>query len=124
MRIAVLASNFIKIPPTPKDIPSGYSGAPEEIVHRITEGLVKIGHKVTLFASGDSKTSASLNCDSLGNIDTSRDNVGKKAILKARCSRDFLLFIWSFHAYVLAGNHINNRFFVQSWLAAFQWFGR
>lgn len=60
MRIAVLASNFIKIPPTPQDVPTGYSGAPEEIVHRITEGLVKIGHEVTLFASGDSKTSAHL----------------------------------------------------------------
>lgn len=60
MRIAVLASNFIKIPPHPSDVPMGYSGAPEGIVFKLTEGLVKRGHKVTLFASGDSKTSATL----------------------------------------------------------------
>lgn len=60
MRIAILASNLIKIPPTPKDVPAGFSGAVEEIVYRITEGMVKRGHKVTLFACGDSKTSAKL----------------------------------------------------------------
>lgn len=60
MRIAVLASNFIRIPPRPQDVPMGYSGAPEEIVFRITEGLVKRNHQVTLFASGDSQTSARL----------------------------------------------------------------
>lgn len=60
LRIAVIASNFIRIPPRLKDIPHGYSGAPEMIVHEITEGLVKKGHNVTLFASGDSKTSAKL----------------------------------------------------------------
>ncbi len=60
MRIAILASNLIKIPPKPKDVPAGFSGAPEEIVSRITEGLVRRGHKVTLFASGDSRTKAKL----------------------------------------------------------------
>jgi glycosyltransferase involved in cell wall biosynthesis len=60
MRIAVLASNFIKIPPKPKDVPKGCSGATEEIVYRISEELVKRGHKVTLFASGDSKTRCQL----------------------------------------------------------------
>jgi len=60
MKIAVLASNFIRIPPRVEDVPTGYSGAPEEVVYRIVEGLVKKGHQVTLFASGDSKTSAQL----------------------------------------------------------------
>lgn len=60
IRIAILASNFIRIPPRPKDIPPQCSGAPEYIVSLLTEGLVKKGHKVTLFASGNSKTSAKL----------------------------------------------------------------
>ncbi len=60
MKIAVLASNFIRIPPRPEDVPMGYSGAPEQVVYRIVEGLVKKGHDVTLFASGDSQTSARL----------------------------------------------------------------
>lgn len=60
MRIAVLASNFIRLPPEPKFIPFGYSGAPEKIMHTITERLVKNGHSVYLFASGDSLTSANL----------------------------------------------------------------
>jgi hypothetical protein len=60
MRIAMLASNFIRIPPRPKDVPRGRSGATEEIVSVITEGLVKRGHKVSLFASGDSRTKAEL----------------------------------------------------------------
>jgi glycosyltransferase involved in cell wall biosynthesis len=60
LRIAILASNFIRIPPRPKDIPPLCSGAPEYIVSLLTEGLVKKGHDVTLFASGDSKTSAKL----------------------------------------------------------------
>lgn len=60
MRIAILASNFIRIPPELPFIPKGYSGAPEKIMSAITEGLVKRGHDVTLFASGDSQTSARL----------------------------------------------------------------
>jgi len=60
LRIAVLASNYIKVPPLPEDVPQGYSGAPEKIMSVITEGLVKKGHDVTLFASGDSQTSARL----------------------------------------------------------------
>lgn len=60
LRIAVLASNFIRVPPRPKDIPPGYSGAPEKMVSLITEELVKRGHKVTLFASRDSATKAKL----------------------------------------------------------------
>jgi glycosyltransferase involved in cell wall biosynthesis len=60
MRIAMLASNFIRIPPESPLIPTGRSGAAERIVYDITEELVRRGHDVTLFASGDSKTSAKL----------------------------------------------------------------
>ncbi len=62
LKIAMLASNYIRIPPEPADkyLPKGTSGAPELIVHYITEGLVKRGHEVTLFASGDSATAAQL----------------------------------------------------------------
>ncbi len=60
MKIAILASNFIRIPPLPEILPPGSSGSPELILHDIVEELVKRGHNVTLFASGDSKTSAEL----------------------------------------------------------------
>lgn len=60
MRIAVLASNFIRLPPNSHAIPEGYSGAPELVMSDITEELVRRGHDVTLFASGDSVTSAKL----------------------------------------------------------------
>src|SRR3989344_5987027 len=62
IRIAILASNVITIPPFPpeKNVPEGWSGAPELVVHYLTEELVRRGHYVTLFASGDSKTKAKL----------------------------------------------------------------
>lgn len=62
IKIAMIASNVIRIPPFPpeKFIPKGWSGAPEMIVHYLTEELVKRGHDVTLYASSDSKTKAKL----------------------------------------------------------------
>jgi glycosyltransferase involved in cell wall biosynthesis len=53
MRIAIVAPPWLPIPPM------GYGGT-ESIAHFLTEGLVKRGHDVTLFASGDSQTSARL----------------------------------------------------------------
>jgi glycosyltransferase involved in cell wall biosynthesis len=53
MRIAQLATNTESVPPT------GYGGT-EIVVSLLTEALVKNGHDVTLFASGDSKTAAKL----------------------------------------------------------------
>ncbi len=53
MKIALLAPPYLPIPP------DGYGGV-ERIVYLLTEGLVKKGHDVTLFAPGDSKTSAKL----------------------------------------------------------------
>ncbi len=53
MRIAQITSPVLKIPP------SKYGGT-ERVVSALTEELVKRGHDVTLFASGDSVTSAQL----------------------------------------------------------------
>lgn len=62
LRIGMIASNVFRIPPTPPEtyLPQGSSGATETVVHLITEELVRRGHEVTLFASGDSATSARL----------------------------------------------------------------
>lgn len=53
LKIAQIAPLWYPIPPLK------YGGI-ERIVHFLTEGLVKRGHDVTLFASGDSKTKATL----------------------------------------------------------------
>ncbi len=53
MRIAQVAPLFESVPP------KRYGGT-ERVVHYLTEELVKRGHEVTLFASGDSETSAEL----------------------------------------------------------------
>jgi len=53
LKIAQVAPLWYPVPP------GGYGGT-EAIVSKLTEGLVKRGHKVTLFASGDSKTKAKL----------------------------------------------------------------
>ena len=53
LKIAQVASIWLSVPPRK------YGGA-ERIVYYLTEELIKQGHEVTLFASGDSKTSAKL----------------------------------------------------------------
>jgi glycosyltransferase involved in cell wall biosynthesis len=53
MRIAQLAPLWISVPP------ATYGGI-ELMVHLLTEELVRRGHDVTLFATGDSRTSARL----------------------------------------------------------------
>ena len=53
MRIAQVAPPFESVPP------ARYGGT-ERVVSTLTEELVRRGHEVTLFASGDSQTSASL----------------------------------------------------------------
>lgn len=53
LRIAQVSPLWYPVPP------KGYGGT-EFVVSKLTEGLVKRGHKVTLFASGDSKTKAKL----------------------------------------------------------------
>lgn len=53
LRIAQIAPIIERVPP------KKYGGT-ERVVHALTEELVKRGHDVTLFATGDSKTSAKL----------------------------------------------------------------
>jgi glycosyltransferase involved in cell wall biosynthesis len=53
VRIALLSTPFIAVPPR------AYGGT-ELVVHELAEGLVARGHDVTLFATGDSHTSARL----------------------------------------------------------------
>jgi glycosyltransferase involved in cell wall biosynthesis len=53
VRIAILSPPWFPVPPT------GYGGI-EWIVSLLADGLVARGHEVTLFASGDSRTTASL----------------------------------------------------------------
>ena len=53
MKIAQLA-------PLNESVPPKTYGGTERVVHYLTEELVKEGHDVTLFATGDSQTSATL----------------------------------------------------------------
>jgi glycosyltransferase involved in cell wall biosynthesis len=53
MRIAQVAPLFESVPPK-------LYGGTERVVHYLTEELVALGHDVTLYASGDSQTSAKL----------------------------------------------------------------
>jgi glycosyltransferase involved in cell wall biosynthesis len=53
MRIAQVA-------PLTEAVPPKLYGGTERVVHWLTEELVALGHEVTLFASGDSQTSATL----------------------------------------------------------------
>ena len=53
MRIAQVAPPWLAVPPT------GYGGV-EWVVALLTDGLVERGHEVTLFATGDSETTAKL----------------------------------------------------------------
>src|SRR5689334_3165366 len=53
LRIAQVAPLFESVPP------AGYGGT-ERVVSYLTEALVEMGHDVTLFASGDSRTRARL----------------------------------------------------------------
>lgn len=53
MRIAQIAPLFESVPPR-------LYGGSERVVSYLTEELVRQGHQVTLFASGDSATSAEL----------------------------------------------------------------
>ena len=49
-----------QIAPLMESVPPRLYGGTERIVSYLTEELVHLGHEVTLFASGDSKTDANL----------------------------------------------------------------
>lgn len=60
MKIAIISSNTLPTPVGNMVIPKGWTSSIHEVVSTIAEGMVEKGHDVTLFASGDSKTSAKL----------------------------------------------------------------
>src|ERR1700709_101938 len=49
-----------QVAPLAESVPPRMYGGTERIVSYLTEELVRLGHEVTLFASGDSVTSANL----------------------------------------------------------------
>ena len=49
-----------QIAPLAESVPPKLYGGTERVVSYLTEELVRLGHDVTLFASGDSETSANL----------------------------------------------------------------
>lgn len=57
---ASLKLSIAQIAPLYESVPPRLYGGTERIVHYLTEELVRRGHHVTLFASGDSRTSATL----------------------------------------------------------------
>ncbi len=70
MRIAQIAPPWVAVPP------AGYGGV-ERVVSDLTEELVRRGHAVTLFASGDSKTAGTLSSyypTAIGNDGTKKGN--------------------------------------------------
>src|SRR6476620_8800847 len=52
--------HIAQIAPLTEAVPPKMYGGTERVVHWLVEELVALGHDVTLFASGDSKTSAKL----------------------------------------------------------------
>jgi len=84
MRIAQVAPLFESVPPT------GYGGT-ERVVSWLTEELVRLGHEVTLFASGDSMTTARLiPCcpESLRLCPTSIDHLAHHVVLLEKVLRE------------------------------------
>ncbi|HYV35588.1 MAG TPA: glycosyltransferase family 4 protein [Gemmataceae bacterium] len=72
MRIAQVAPLYESVPP------HNYGGT-ERVVSYLTEELVRLGHEVTLFASGDSATSARLVAGSKRSLRTDKSSVDKMA---------------------------------------------
>ncbi len=60
MKVATISSNTMPTPPLNTGMPRGWSTSIHEVISNISEGLVEKGHNVTLYASGDSTTSAKL----------------------------------------------------------------
>jgi glycosyltransferase involved in cell wall biosynthesis len=80
MRIAQVSPLYESVPPR-------LYGGTERIVHYLTEELVRMGHDVTLFASGDSSTSATLRapCDRALRLDDAcRDPLAAHFIMMER----------------------------------------
>jgi glycosyltransferase involved in cell wall biosynthesis len=82
MRIAQVAPLYESVPP------QGYGGT-ERVVSWLTEELVAAGHDVTLFASGDSQTSARLVpcCDRALRLAKTNDDISPHVLAVERAMR-------------------------------------
>ncbi|HUC08837.1 MAG TPA: glycosyltransferase family 4 protein [Stellaceae bacterium] len=94
MRIAQIA-------PLCESCPPQFYGGTERVVSHLTEELVRQGHEVTLFASGDSRTSATLEapCERALRLDSQcRDPLAHHMVLVNRVARKAHLFdVLHFH---------------------------
>lgn len=84
MRIAQVSPLYESVPPR-------LYGGTERIVSYLTEELVRRGHDVTLYASGDSQTSARLkaNCPNSLRLDpTCRDPLARHLLMVERVARE------------------------------------
>ena len=84
MKIAQIAPLFESVPPK-------FYGGTERVVYHLTEELVRQGHDVTLYASGDSQTSARLapQCARALRLDSSCvDNIAPHVLLVENICRD------------------------------------
>jgi glycosyltransferase involved in cell wall biosynthesis len=94
MRIAQVAPLYESCPPQ-------FYGGTERVVSHLTEELVRQGHEVTLFASGDSQTAAALEapCEQALRLDARcRDPLAHHMVLVHRVARRAHLFdIIHFH---------------------------
>lgn len=80
-----------QIAPLYESVPPKYYGGTERIVYQLTEALVEQGHEVTLYASGDSITSAKLRpmCQRSLRLDpTSIDPVADHVLLAEKVLQD------------------------------------
>jgi glycosyltransferase involved in cell wall biosynthesis len=76
MKIAQIAPLYESVPPQ-------FYGGTERVVHYLTEELVRQGHEVTLFASGDSQTSAHLvsGCEKALRLTACKDPLAHHTVL-------------------------------------------
>src|SRR5262249_43993471 len=58
--VEVAKMHIAQIAPLAEAVPPKFYGGTERVIHWLTEELVALGHDVTLYASGDSVTSARL----------------------------------------------------------------
>ena len=76
--------NIAQIAPLYESVPPQAYGGTERVVHYLTEELIALGHDVTLYASGDSRTSAELRacCPRSLRLDTeTRDPLAYHAVM-------------------------------------------
>ncbi|HYX66978.1 MAG TPA: glycosyltransferase family 4 protein [Burkholderiales bacterium] len=97
--------NIAQIAPLAESVPPTLYGGTERIVSYLTEELVRMGHQVTLFASGDSTTAAELvPCSPRARLDNVEDPIPRLLhMLECVCRRVDDFDVLHFH---LEGLHL------------------